>query len=296
MVLYMINSDFLVKNLGGGVVVFKNAISLDWDSVFDVAEMLVDLDSPSMYKPALDPETGEQVLSNKSEYIYSQDAAGEMPRRCSVAHQSQDDKVIKLLEELESAKDECLLHYFWEYPLAYKVVWWKVKGHFVSYSPTKGGLYLGVHSDTSADYAYGFEHPKQQLATRNSVSCLVYLNDCVDTEEELNGKNFTGGHHYFNYLNLTYKPQKGDILMFPSNYVAAHEVKTVTGGHRYTYLGWYAHGTPNQTVGEYVVEPTTNPSATNVYMPSLREDVIAFADKKDPSRTSFLHTLASRIW
>ena len=59
------NSSFLVENLGGGVVLFKNAISLDWDSVFDIAEELVDLDSPSMYKPAIDPETGEKILSNK---------------------------------------------------------------------------------------------------------------------------------------------------------------------------------------------------------------------------------------
>ena len=84
--------------------------------------------------------------------------------------------------------------------------------------------------------------------------------------------------------------------MFPSNYVAAHEVRKVTGGHRYTYLGWYAHGTPNQAVGEYVVDPSVNASATNVYMPSLREDVLTFADKKDPSKTSLLHSLASRIW
>ena len=52
------NSNCLIENLGGGVVLFKNAISLDWDSVFDIAEELVDLDSPSMYKPAIDPETG----------------------------------------------------------------------------------------------------------------------------------------------------------------------------------------------------------------------------------------------
>jgi hypothetical protein len=290
------NKNCSIENLGGGVVLFKNAVSLDWDSVFYIAEMLVDLDSPSMYKPDIDPETGKNILSNKSDYIFSEESAGEMPRRCSVAHQSQDETVVNLLNALESAKDECLLYYFWEYPLAYKVVWWKVKGHFVSYSPTKGGLYLGIHGDTSADYAYGFDHPKQQLATRNSVSCLIYLNDCVDTEEELNGKNFTGGHHHFNYLNITYKPQKGDILMFPSNYVAAHEVRTVTGGHRYSYLGWYAHGTPNQSVGEYVVDPSVNTSATNVYMPSLREDVLALANKKDPSGSSHLHTLVSRIW
>ena len=109
------NNDCLIQNLGGGVVLFKNAVSLDWDSVFNIAEVLVDLDSPSMYKPDVDPETGEDILSNKSDYIFSEDSAKDMPRRCSVAHQSQDEAVVNLLNALESAKDECLLHYFSAY-------------------------------------------------------------------------------------------------------------------------------------------------------------------------------------
>lgn len=296
----MKTNEITATNLGGGVVVFKNAISMDWGKAFSIAEKLVDLDAPSMYKEAIDPETGEKILSNKSDYLYSSESSKEMPRRCSIAHQLEDEEVVEFLKFMEEARDECLLHYLWAYPLAYKVIWWKVKGHIVSYSTEKGGLYLGVHSDTSADYAYGLEHPKQQLATRNSVSCLTYLNSCVDEEHELNGQNFTGGHHHFNYLGVTYKPQRGDILMFPSNYIAAHEVFSITGGHRYTYLGWYAHGTPNPDVGEYVVDPIKEPElakkATNVYMPSLREDAANFADKMDPSGSSHLHRLTAKIW
>jgi hypothetical protein len=60
------NSNCLIENLGGGVVLFKNAISLDWDSVFDIAEELVDLDSPSMYKPAIDPEKRLYLFRRRS--------------------------------------------------------------------------------------------------------------------------------------------------------------------------------------------------------------------------------------
>ena len=127
-----------------------------------------------------------------------------------------------------------------------------------------------MHSDVSTDYEYGKPHPVDQLATRNIVSVVAYLNDCVDSIEELDGTNFTGGHHYFQYLDIDYKPHKGDILFFPSNYMAAHEVQTITGGWRYSYLGWYCQGTPNRTVREYVVDPVEDPDqariSSNIYM------------------------------
>jgi len=296
----MKRTEHSLVDIGGGVVAFERAFELDWSATFDMAEKLVDADAPTMYSETVDPESGDRVLLNKSEYIYTKDSASEMPRRCSVAHQTEDPETRRLLDFLEETRDELLLHYIWRYPLAYKVIWWKVKGHLVSYSTTKGGSYLGVHSDTSADYAYGLPHPTQQLATRNSVSCLMYLNDCVDDESQLDGRNFTGGLHHFNYLGITYKPKRGSVLMFPSNYMAAHEVLPITGGHRYSYLGWYAHGTPNKEVGEFVVDPISDPvlaqKATNLYMPSLREDLVAFADLKDPTKSSHLHRLTERFW
>ncbi len=85
-----------------------------------------------------------------------------------------------------------------------------------------------------------------------------------------------GGHHYFNYLDITHIPKKGDILFFPASYTAGHEVKPVEGGMRYSYLGWYSHGTPNIEVKEAVADPLVDPVAaqtsTNVYMPTLVED------------------------
>ena len=128
-----------------------------------------------------------------------------------------------------------------------------------------------MHADVSTDYEYGKPHPRDQLATRNSVSVVAYLNDSVESEDELDGTNFTGGSHNFAYLDINHKNiKKGDMLFFPSNYVAAHEVQPVTGGWRYSYLGWYCQGTPNPDVCENVVDPRENPElakiSTNVYM------------------------------
>lgn len=72
--------------------------------------------------------------------------------------------------------------------------------------------------------------------------------------------------------------------MFPSNYMAAHEVKPVTGGIRYSYLGWYCQGSPNSDYKEDVTDPVTYPDvakyATNVYMPNLKNDVLAFLESR----------------
>ena len=48
--------------------------------------------------------------------------------------------------------------------------------------------------------------------------------------------NFTGGEFYINGVNIQLK--KGDIILFPSNFMYPHEVKTIKKGERYSYVGW----------------------------------------------------------
>ena len=125
----------------------------------------------------------------------------------------------------------------------------------------------------------------QELALRNVITSIVYLNSSGDGEFE-----FMGGEHVFNYLDIRYAPQAGDIIMFPSNYMAAHEVLPVTHGRRISYLGWYSQGTPNSIVGEDVCDPLVNPEgarmSTNVYMPSLREDYRSFLRERGYDESS----------
>lgn len=257
----------LGKHLGGGVVLFENVFELDWDWMRSFCHDTLMAEREKQYTPGVDPITGEDGYINRSGYFFFKDSVEEMPWRGSMVHQNTDQRVIDTLTYIESTRDKCLLKYLDHFPLAGKCIWWKIKSHIVAY-PT--GSYLGMHSDVSTDYEYGKPHPVDQLATRNTVSVVAYLNDCVDSEEELDGTNFTGGLHHFCYLGITHKPRKGDMLFFPSNYVASHEVQPVTGGWRYSYLGWYCQGTPNPSVRESVVDPNEDPEAsqisTNIYM------------------------------
>ena len=47
---------------------------------------------------------------------------------------------------------------------------------------------------------------------------------------------FTGGEFYVNDVDM--KLKKGDIIVFPSNFMYPHEVKTIKKGERYSYVSW----------------------------------------------------------
>ena len=255
------------EHLGGGVVLYKKVFDLDWDWMRTFCHATLMAEREAMYVEGSDPITGEEGYINRSGYFFKKNEIDKMPWRGSAIHQNSENKVVETLDYIESVRDSCLLNYLHQFPLAGKCIWWKIKSHIVAYPK---GSYLGMHSDVSTDYQYGKPHPIDQLATRNSVSVVAYLNDCVLEEKNLDGTNFTGGRHYFKYLDITYEPSKGDMLFFPSNYMAAHEVQLVTGGWRYSYLGWYCQGTPNPAVREAVIDPLESPdsakTATNVYM------------------------------
>jgi hypothetical protein len=272
----VIFNDVEPEHLGGGVVVFRDALSWDDKKVISWVERELQAEQAQMYTPAVNPETGENAFLNKSGYYFDADTVEQMPRRASQIHRTIDTDFKEFLDFLESSRDKYLLKYLLLFPMAYKNIWWKVKGHVVSY---RSGVYLGAHSDTSADYVYGLPEPSDQLATRNTTTVLIYLNNCVESDGQSACESFSGGHHYFNYLDIDITPKTGDVIMFPANYMATHEVLPVTSGVRYSYLGWYAHGTPNPATNEHVVDPASDSalaaSATNVYMPSLRNDFIA---------------------
>ena len=290
----MIFNDAKAEHLGGGVVVFRNAVSIDWAFANNISKEIVDREVAEMYSPAINPDSGQEEYVNRSGYFFSKNGIDKMPKRGSRVHQDTRAEVVELFTFLEDSKDRYLLKYMHIFPLAYKNIWWKVKGHLVNYSAECGG-YIGEHSDTSVDYVYGIPHPSHQLASRNTLSCLVYFGNCVDGHEPTESGDFTGGHHRFTYLDIDYIPNRGDVLMFPSNYVAAHEVTPVESGNRFTYLGWYAHGTPNPNVNEEVEDPNINPEkaaiSSNVYIPNLREKFLKYLDSVGEDKSSKTYRL-----
>lgn len=77
----------------------------------------------------------------------------------------------------------------------------------------------GQHFDSHADD--GFRFPR-------TVSITAYLND-----------NYTGGEIEYKNFKIKYKPEAGDIIVFPANYVYNHKVIPVEVGTRYAIVNWF---------------------------------------------------------
>lgn len=72
------------------------------------------------------------------------------------------------------------------------------------------------------------EHTDSFKRIPRAVSCSFILND-----------DYKGGEFSFFNKELIYKLNKGDVLMFPSNFMYPHEVMPVIKGTRYSIITWF---------------------------------------------------------
>lgn len=71
-----------------------------------------------------------------------------------------------------------------------------------------------------------------------TISMTAYLNN-----------NYEGGELEYKHFGLYFKPDPGDVLLFPSNYVYQHRVIPVTSGVRYAVVNWFRwHTIPKDTL------------------------------------------------
>jgi len=109
-------------------------------------------------------------------------------------------------KKVEDSLDECLRHYesLWHLTMHYKEAF-----NFVKYLP---GKYFKIHGDHGPYYTC-------------TISAVVYLND-----------NYEGGEIEFTRQGLKVKPEAGDIILFPSNFVYEHASCEVFEGIKYSVV------------------------------------------------------------
>lgn len=125
-------------------------------------------------------------------------------------------ELIEIADGLYGGLDEAFNHYSTElYPFA--------KNSVKSEEPLDGvlryekdGGHLPAHSDLGV--------------SSRLISTVSYLND-----------NYTGGEIEFRQSGVSIKPDAGDIVFFPSNFLYIHEVMPITEGTRYSMPHWYHH-------------------------------------------------------
>jgi hypothetical protein len=70
-------------------------------------------------------------------------------------------------------------------------------------------------------------HVDDNIKYHRRLSLVYYIND-----------DYTGGEIIFPRFNITYKPNKNELLLFPSTYVYNHSVVEVADGIRYSVVSW----------------------------------------------------------
>ena len=72
------------------------------------------------------------------------------------------------------------------------------------------------------------EHVDAYETSPRVVSCSVDLNE-----------DYEGGEFAFFGSSVTYSLGKGDVLLFPSNFLYPHQILPVTAGTRYSIVTWF---------------------------------------------------------
>jgi predicted 2-oxoglutarate/Fe(II)-dependent dioxygenase YbiX len=96
--------------------------------------------------------------------------------------------------------------------------------NFVRYQP---GQHFSVHSDHGFSYSC-------------TLSSVMYLND-----------DYEGGELWFPYLDIKFKPEYGDIVLFPSTYIFAHASLKVTSGVKYAAVTMFDYNDANHKNTSY---------------------------------------------
>lgn len=231
------------KHLGGGTVIFDNAIKINSNEIIPYLAELKEQWRSENFTIIRDEENGEEYAINKGGFIYDLESM----RRSPVRIQNMDHP---FFIECEKAIYEACLAYIDFFPAILQSIWWRSGGHVLCYDK---GASLGFHADNDVNYRFGKE-PKLQHATRNVISVIVYLNDCVE-DEELGEFDFSGGNMTIPYFGVDIKPKKGSIVVMPANYLGAHQIHEVTSGSRYSYLAWFAQGSADTERGVNPVVP-----------------------------------------
>ena len=242
-------------DLGGGVVVFHDVMETNLEFMSKWIDKNALAAHQQRWKYDID-KNGVVYAKNEDGNKFSLEQLEAVPVRVlQPIEDNTEQEVVDIVRNWEDSIYKSLIRYIDMFPLVVGTIWWRNRGHILRYDT---GKHLGLHNDNDTNYrATGGERyiPYGQVGARQTVAVLLYINDCVSSIEELDGTNYCGGELYFPYLDISHKAKKGDIIIFPTNYVASHGVNEVTGGTRYSYLEFLSQGSPDVNIRLEVAEP-----------------------------------------
>lgn len=255
-----------VNNHGSGIVSCDNVIELDRNFFNRYIKWLREAEEETF---TYLEENGKKYAINKTGFKFEINDIPEAPERFvdllgKSSGREASEEVANFIKHCEDALYECLVEYCALYPEAATTIWWRGSAHIAGYNK---GRWIGPHCDDQIQFEFD-GLPKNEYPIHNTISCALYFNYCVDSEEDLNGDNFVGGHIKFKYAGVDFSPKAGLAVLYPSSYMGTHEVTPVTGGERYVYLEFFAYGIPKNS-----------PGTDLKYMPNLIKDSLEKRNK-----------------
>lgn len=189
-----------------GIMVYKNVMPESLEIIKDIEEA-VQSGAPIEWNSA-SQKSGDEVSTNKN--IRDTDSIG-VPYLGKVDENFLDipDAFYKTLNNyFYTAFEPCEKDYMNHYGINFT--------NHDTYSVLKYGE--GQHFVNHVD-----DHPSYL----RRLSLVYYMND-----------DYEGGQINFPRFNIALKPEKNDLLFFPSTYVYNHSVSPVTSGVRYAVVNW----------------------------------------------------------
>ena len=260
-------------NYGMGVICFPNAIDIDQDLVIPYLSSLKQKAIEEDY--TIVEENGVPAYAvNRSGHRYSiPDIQTSASHIMNFLDQNSPKELHLFFEKCENVMYNSLLKYIEMYPMILRNLWWRTLGHVLAYGP---GSDMGLHNDNDVNYQVDLE-PDLQLATRNVVGMIIYLNSSVEKKEDIVKYEYNNGEICFPYAKAKHTPKAGDVLIFPSNYLGTHEIKPCYNGSRYAYIGYFAQGSSHPERGIFITDEKLPPGKQGqIWMKNLRNDYINY--------------------
>jgi len=213
-----------VGHPNAGIVLYKNVWPSDSNFVERIETALASSEHPQFkWNPAT---VGDyEVMKNYRDC--SDCKVGE--RNLSFLPEGMED-LGSVYREIIGGVRECVTHYSSLYNLSLE---YEEVTNLVKYEE---GQFFGVHPDSGFAYFC-------------TVSTIGYIND-----------DYEGGEYLMPFQDIQFKPQKGDVIIHPSNFIYAHSSRPVTKGVKYSAVTMYDYNDRNhQQQNQSGYDPTTYP-------------------------------------
>jgi hypothetical protein len=190
-----------------GIVVYRSKFP-EPDSLIEAIEMAQSVSLARKWENSqvMNPDGSSKVSSVRSNQGLF------LPSQKDIATNEEEEAFIEISKYIGSHFSECLDDYLSRY------------GGSLESKSSNGGFNVLKYSSGTGYVSHMDDGPN----THRRVSAVGYLND-----------NFSGGGLRFQYLNFTYEPSAGDIVMFPSGIPYSHEAMPVTSGVKYSIASWW---------------------------------------------------------